>query len=183
MDSLTMQFLVAMPQLHQTYFERAVILMIEHNADGAMGLVINKRPNLSTKELFSQLSLPTPSSSELVLSDGGPVAPQQGFVIHQDMKAAWKSTVKLTDDLSVSTSLDVIEALANDHGPEKALMAVGYAGWEENQLEEEIQDNAWLTLPFDSNIVMNTPQDAMLDTLTLAHGIPYNHMVSSAGHA
>lgn len=183
MDSLSMHFLVATPQLHNSYFERSVILMTDHNETGAMGLVLNKPSTLASEDVFEQLKLPQPKTPHLKLSVGGPVATEQGFILHSNEKTDWTSTISLSDHLSMTTSVDVLKAIANDQGPRFAMLALGYSGWGAGQLEQEMQDNAWLSFPFDSDIVVNTPQTNMLNTLTQANGIDYDRLVNAVGHA
>ena len=124
MEKLTMQLLVATPQLHNTYFERSVILVTDHNETGAMGLVINKPSDLETDEIFTQLKLPSPQKQRLKLSAGGPVAVEQGFILHSNDKKNWSSTVKLNNNISLTTSLDVLDAIACDEGPKFGLLAL-----------------------------------------------------------
>lgn len=181
--SLKMHYLVAMPQLRGSYFERAVILLLEHDHNGAMGIVLNKPATIDKTELFKQLKLKLPSEPDIDIILGGPVATDRGLVLHNGSKNCWQQSLVLSDKLQLTTSADVLEAISNNTGPAKALFALGYSGWDAGQLEQELIENSWLTLPADDSTLFKTDADKLLDDITLAAGIHYDQLVSDAGHA
>ncbi|WP_066959433.1 YqgE/AlgH family protein [Microbulbifer sp. Q7] len=182
-SSLRGQFLIAMPGMQDPRFHQAVTFVCEHGPEGTMGIVINEPSKVTWKEVFAQLSLDDTSlrSDEPVLI-GGPVAQEQGFVLHgRGMQFA--STADVSDDISLTASKDIIESLACGRGPDDVLLALGYAGWGPGQLEQEIAENAWLTLPAEPEILFATPWDKRWQTAAARHGIDLSGMGSQSGHA
>ena len=181
--SLRDHFLLAMPGLKGSSFARSLTYICEHNASGAMGLVLSHRMPLTLEDIFTQLEIDDLGKvgSQSVLS-GGPVQVERGFVLHRD-KSRWQSTLAVNDDVSLTASQDILSALGEGKGPETFLMTLGYAGWEAGQLEQEIADNAWLTMPANPDIVFNTPSDQRWSAAARQLGIDLNLISATAGHA
>lgn len=153
---LTNHFLLAMPGLQDTMFAGSLTYMFEHSEQGAAGLVVNKSLDMSMREIFSQLDMPTDNGkADDPIMAGGPVSSHQGFVIHN--AGEWSQTLAVEDGMCISTSLDILRALAVDKGPAEAVIALGYAGWGPGQLEQEIADNAWLTLEANPKDIFSAP--------------------------
>lgn len=182
-DSLRNHFLIAMPSLKDPVFAHTITYICEHSADGAMGIMVNHPLNLSLDEIFQQLDLPqnVTMGRQSVLS-GGPVQVERGFVLHPSGQK-WESTVEISSTVSLTASRDIITDIAEDRGPSTALVALGYAGWEAGQLEEEIAANAWLTVPADSNVLFHTPVEQRWNAAAKQLGIDLNLISSFAGHA
>lgn len=146
-----------------------------------MGLVINQPIGLTEGELITQMGFEPLSSDKPVLS-GGPVHPERGFILHSP-ESRWDSTLAIADDVMLTASRDIIEAIASGKGPEKSLVILGYAGWSPQQLEEEIANNSWLTLPAESRIIFDTPIEQRWNSVAQSLGIDLNLISSTAGHA
>jgi putative transcriptional regulator len=156
---LANQLLIAMPALADPNFSQTVALVCEHTDKGALGIVLNRPLGMRLGEVFDQLRLDTASEelqSQPVLR-GGPVQTDRGFVIHRPAGKSWDSTLEVSQTLHVTTSRDVLAALARGEGPEQAVVALGYAGWDAGQLEVEMQQNAWLNAPVDESILFDLP--------------------------
>lgn len=187
-DYLTNQFLVAMPSLGDPQFSQTVTLVCEHNKDGALGLVINRPMDMAVGEVFQQLDL---AAQDLRLRGqpvlrGGPVSPERGFVVHPPMADGsdpYDATLAVSAHLHVTTSRDVLAAIARGEGPHQALVALGYAGWEAGQLEEEIRSNAWLNVPVDTTILFDIPYGDRWRAAVKLLGIDFDRLSSQAGHA
>jgi len=177
-------FLIAMPSLEDPHFSAAVAYVINHDGDGAMGVVINQPTEHSIADVLDSLSLSTPSepiASQPVMC-GGPVEPQRGIVLHRDPHQ-YESSVVVADTLTVTTSRDVLDQLAEDNGPDDFLLALGYAGWSGGQLEREITDNTWLTCPADNRVVFDVPPDQRLAAAAALIGIDLARIDPQSGHA
>ncbi|WP_028302534.1 YqgE/AlgH family protein [Oceanospirillum beijerinckii] len=189
-QSLRNHFLIAMPHLEDSNFSGTVTYICEHNEDGALGIVINKPlEQLEVAELFAQLELPNPNSGlseyEEVVShiyEGGPVHHERGFIVHTG-GADWDSSLQVSDELSLTTSVDILDAIANRRGPQQFLIALGCAGWEGGQLEKELQENTWLTCPANSAVLFDSPYEGKLQAAAGLLGIDINLLSSQAGHA
>jgi len=193
MDSLENQLLIAMPTLGDSYFNKTVTYICEHNDEGAMGVIINLPINLSLNELLTQLEhkkdhgnaqVPTIYTDKLqqpVLS-GGPLARDKGFVLHSP-QSCWSSSLSLNDDIMITTSKDILLSLGTKEAPQCYLVTLGYAGWGPGQLEEELIANAWLTTPADTEILFNTPLEQRWKKATEKLGIDIAHLSSDVGHA
>ncbi len=182
--NLTNHFLIAMPALADPNFLHTVTYICEHNEDGALGIVINRPINIELKELFRSMNIDTEEfeeSGQTVFS-GGPVHPEQGFVIHQPA-GEWASTLKVSNEISVTTSHDIIEAIAHCKGPDRYLVALGYAGWGKGQLEEELAANSWLSGPVDSKIIFETPAEQRWEAAATLLGIDLSLLSNDIGHA
>lgn len=184
MVSLTNQFLIAMPSLADPNFFRSVTLICQHNADGAMGIVINRPTDLSMGEILQQMDIDASKArhqSEKVYH-GGPVQNERGFILH-DGATSWSSSLTVSDELSLTTSRDILEALAQDRGPNRCLVALGYAGWGGGQLEDELSQNAWLNGPADHNIIFDTPAEHRWNRAAQHLGVDLDRLSSQTGHA
>ena len=181
---LTDHFLIAMPAMGDPNFDRTVTFICEHNEDGALGLVINRPMDLTLGEIFSQMSLDCDDQeiSALPVLQGGPVQVERGFVIHGSERG-WNSTLAVSDTVAVTTSRDVLEAMAAGDGPERALVAIGYAGWGAGQLEAEMAANAWLTVPANTEILFDIPFEKRWRAAAALIGIDLDLLSTEAGHA
>lgn len=184
-DYLTNQFLIAMPALADPNFQQTVTYICQHNADGAMGLVINRPLELNLGDVLRHLNIDTldPDLDSQQVYLGGPVQNERGFVLHQPASSAWESTMQITTDTGLTTSRDILRDMAVGHGPGSALVALGYAGWAAGQLEQEIRDNAWLNGPADDAILFELPTEQRWDAAIEALGIDRRLLTAEAGHA
>jgi putative transcriptional regulator len=157
-DYLTNQLLIAMPMMGDPNFAQTVTLVCDHSARGALGLILNKPLPMRMREIFEQLEIELPGGPlrESQVLRGGPMQTDRGFVVHP-AGGEWDSTLKVSDTLHVTTSRDILAAMARGEGPSQAVIALGYAGWDGGQLEDEIRANAWLSAPVDSSIIFDTP--------------------------
>lgn len=185
MQSLEHHFLIAMPALENSWFEKTVIYIVEDNEQGAMGLVINLPNQLNIQDLLDHFELPTPKNvsylEDLVLI-GGPVDLERGFILH-DSIGDWKSTMPLPDQLSMTVSEDFLAALSENQAPENFLVCLGFAGWEPGQLAQEIQDNSWLTIPYNKSLLFDTPIDERWEVSLGTLGISPEFLSCEAGNA
>lgn len=183
-DSLTNHFLIAMPTLADPNFSRTVTLICEYSDKGAMGIVVNRSTELQLRDIFGQLDI-DPSraaNADMPIHFGGPVQNNRGFVLHQPL-GKWESTLAVTKHLGVSTSRDILTAIAEDRGPNKCLVALGYAGWAAGQLEHEIVQNSWLSAPADHTILFETPVEHRWAAAAQLMGVDLSKLSSEAGHA
>jgi len=181
---LTNHFLIAMPGLVDPNFFHTVTYICEHNPEGTMGLVINRPIGLKLADIFEQLEITVTDTgtSEQLVYNGGPVQGDRGFVLH-DSSTEWDSTLKVTPEISVTTSLDILQAMANGSGPENTLITLGYAGWGAGQLEEEMAQNAWLSGPAESDIIFKRASQERWQAAAALLGVDLNLLSSDAGHA
>tara|TARA_B110000977_G_scaffold199754_1_gene288094 strand:+ start:1142 stop:1705 length:564 start_codon:yes stop_codon:yes gene_type:complete len=182
--SLKNHFLVAMPGLTDPTFAGALIYLCEHSIEeGSMGLVVNKPLAITWANVFQKLMKSDFKGSDEPVLIGGPVEVERGFVLHTNSAQRWESSMRITKDLLMTTSTDVIAALGQGDGPDKALICLGYAGWEPGQLEEEIANNAWLSLPSDLDILFNTPMEDRAVAAAKSIGVDLNLLSADSGHA
>ena len=177
-------FLIAMPHMADPNFAQTVTYLVEHNEQGAMGLVINRPNGLNLADVLEQLRPDEPPPAlcqSLPIFAGGPVQTDRGFVLHP-AGHSFQATLEL-GELALSTSQDALFAIADGTGPDKHLITLGYAGWEAGQLETELTDNAWLTCPADSAILFDTPFDQRLSAAAARLGINLSLLTAQAGHA
>jgi putative transcriptional regulator len=183
-NSLKDHFLIAMPSLSEGIFAHSVTYLCEHSEEGAMGIVINRPLGLALHEILEHLDIEGPCAHlEDPVMAGGPVDIERGFVLHRNSERHWESTLSISDEICLTTSCDILAALAHKTGPQDTLVALGYAGWGAGQLEDELAANAWLTSPADSNIIFNTPIEARLRAAAAQLGIDLVLMAPGAGHA
>lgn len=181
---LTGHLLIAMPAMTDPNFVRTVTYICEHNDEGALGIVINRPLQLDLGEIFQQLALEStdPGLERQPVMRGGPVQVERGFILHEPSQG-WDSTVAVSDTVHLTTSQDILAAMARGHGPKRALMALGYAGWGAGQLETEIGANAWLSVPATPAIVFDTPFEARWAAAARLLGIDLATISPDAGHA
>lgn len=165
-------------------FDHTVTFICEHNEDGALGLVVNRPMGMHLSDVLNQMSLTENSEqkSKVPLLRGGPVQPERGFVVH-DHLGEWGSTLEVSDGIHVTTSRDILEAMADGTGPDNALVILGYAGWAAGQLENEMMVNAWLTVPADKDILFSIPFEKRWQSAAALIGIDINQLGTSFGHA
>lgn len=183
-SSMKNHFLLAMPGMQDPRFAHALIYVCEHNPDGAMGLTVNHPTDVTMDRVFDEFGLPCPEElRHKPLLAGGPVQMEKGFVLHATTPMHWESTLEISPQISLTASRDIIEAMANGQGPRDSFITLGYAGWGPGQLEREIADNAWLTLPADPAILFDTPFEQRAATTALRLGIDLSRLSGQAGHA
>lgn len=176
-------FLIAMPGLSDPLFSRSITYICDHSEHGAMGIVLNQPLDITMTDVFSQLSIESSiDMSKRPVLAGGPVNTQRGFVLHRD-QGSWDSTLRITSEVCLTASRDIVTAMAENSGPMSAQFALGYAGWNAGQLEEEIANNSWLTLEADSSIIFDTPIELRWAAAAKQLGIDLNLISSAAGHA
>jgi putative transcriptional regulator len=188
--NLTNHLLIAMPQLQDPNFEKTVTLICEHNEEGALGLVINRPLAISVAEVLEQMDLEyhTANLNESVLM-GGPVAHERGFILHKisndpdEQSQPWSSSLNVSEQVCVTTSKDILEAISQGAGPEFKEFALGYSGWEAGQLEEELLSNAWLTVPGDLDIIFHTPYVDRWKASAQLIGLDLERLSGDIGHA
>ena len=181
---LTGQFLIAMPTMGDPRFERSVIYMCAHSADGAMGLVVNRvASEIDFPELLDQLEIKTDGiKNPIPVLTGGPVETGRGFVLHS-MDYSQDSTLKVTDEVGLTATVDILRAIAEGEGPAKSLLTLGYAGWSSGQLDNEIQANGWLNVSSDTSILFDEDLNSKWDRAVRKVGIDPSFLSAEAGHA
>lgn len=182
---LSNHFLIAMPALMDPNFHQTVTYICEHDENGALGIIINRPLNLNFGELLEHLQVPPANRPEVAAAtvfSGGPVRPEMGFVLHSPL-GQWDRSLKITEQIALTTSRDIVQALALDQGPEQLLLALGYAGWAPGQLEQEMIDNAWLSGPADLDILFKTPVDERWAAAAARLGVDLSLLCGDAGHA
>ena len=182
--SLANHFLIAMPQLEDPNFFHSVTYICEHNDDGAMGIVINRPLEIGLAEVLDQINI---SGNDNAIEDqiiymGGPVQPERGFVLHSP-SGQWDSSLPIADDICITTSRDILTAIANGQGPTHYVIALGYAGWGKGQLEQEISQNTWLSGPAEQSILFDMPYEKRWEAAASLLGIDVNLISGEAGHA
>lgn len=170
-SSLKDHFLVAMPVISDGIFAQSVTYICEHNEQGTMGIVINQPLDLRLDEIFKHLKISGTYHHQEHILAGGPVHMDRGFVLHRDTEGAWDATLKISNGIALTTSKDILAAIAHDEGPTDSLIALGYAGWGAGQLETELTQNNWLIIPADSDIIFNTPVEQRAKAATAKLGI------------
>ncbi|MBB1074768.1 YqgE/AlgH family protein [Rhodoferax sp. 4810] len=183
--SLTNQFLIAMPRLEDPNFSRTVTYICEHNDQGAMGIIINRPMEIRLSDVFEQLDIvaTSPELNNSAVYLGGPVQTDRGFVLHPTSALSFDSTLHVTPELCVTTSRDVLEAIASGRGPQQCLVALGYAGWASGQLEAELTTDAWLTGPANAETLFDLPAEQRWQAAAQLLGVDLNLVVGQVGHA
>lgn len=176
--------LVAMPGMDDPRFSRAVVLLCQHNEDGAMGLLVNRLSDFRLSEILAQMQISDVRSDfpDRPVLAGGPVQTDRGFVLHGGT-VDWDSTLRINETLAVSTSRDVLEMIAAGKGPAQFLLTLGFSGWGPGQLESELADNAWLTVPADDELLFDVPLDLRWQTANARLGVDPGQLTGYAGHA
>jgi len=183
-SSLKNYFLLAMPGLNDPNFAQSVVYICEHSADGAMGLIINQPLNIPAKAIYDQLdhSYGDEYGSTLIF-DGGPVQRDRGFILHPTVDKQWESTVEIAADISLTASKDILSDIAVGNGPKNALITLGYSSWAAGQLEEELTQNSWLTIPADAAIIFYTDSAKRAGAAASTIGLDLAMLSPDAGHA
>ncbi|MDF1588573.1 MAG: YqgE/AlgH family protein [Gammaproteobacteria bacterium] len=183
-SSLKNHFLIAMPSLNDTFFYHSVVYLCEHDDKGAMGLIINRPTQITVDELLTHINIDTSAAQNkhIPILFGGPVDKSQGMVLH-DSKQYRDSSLQISDSLYLTTSTDILKQIGHGAGPENMLIALGYAGWDAGQLEQEISDNSWLTVKSDHSIIFNTPANERWQAAAALLGVDITLLSSIAGHA
>lgn len=183
-STLANQFLIAMPGLRDPNFSRTVTYVCEHTDQGAMGIVINRPLEIRLGEILEQLDIEVldPGVRDQPIYLGGPVQTDRGFVLHSEGET-YDATLNLAPNLCVTTSRDVLEAIAAGRGPASRLIALGYAGWGGGQLEQEMGTNAWLSGPADGDILFRVPAGRRWQAAAALLGVDLNLMSAEVGHA
>lgn len=181
---LTGKMLVAMPSMADENFHQSVIYICEHQPQGSVGLIINRPMSFPLSLIFEQLNIQPirVQLSERPLMFGGPVQPERGFVIHKQI-GAWTSSLNLEHGVTVTTSSDIIRAIAIDEGPKDMLVTLGFSGWAEGQLDEELKKDTWLVCPFSEELLYEVPFEKRWQYAGSLLGIDMNLLSSHSGHA
>lgn len=183
--SLKDHFLIAMPQMKDPNFAHSVIYICEHSPQGAMGIVINLPLNIHLSDVFDNMNIDSNDQNlaSVPVLAGGPIQRERGFIIHKPDDESWESSLALNDELCITTSKDILEAIANHQGPENILIALGYAGWESGQLEREISENSWLCGPANPKILFNVEPENRWRAAGEMLGIDMDCLSTEIGHA
>ena len=181
---LQQQMLIAMPSMADPNFSRTVTLLCQHNEAGAIGITINRQSDFSLGELLRQLDIPCENQeiSSMIVLEGGPVSPDRGFVLHTPVEG-FDSSIQLNNEIMVTTSRDVLSAIASGEGPQQFLVALGYAGWGDGQLESEMRQNAWLSVTADKGILFDSDLQNRWEKALGKLGINANDLSEVGGHA
>ncbi len=185
MQSFENKLLVAMPSLDDPYFSRSLTYICEHGEQGAMGLVVNQPIGMTLKELINQAdkdAIVIKDKADDIVLAGGPVSQDRGFILHSS-QPGWSASLQLTPEIMVTTSKDILSVLGTDDAPERVLVTLGYAGWTAGQLEEEVQDNAWLIVDADTHILFDVPIHKKWEAAVKKLGIDVWQLGPDAGHA
>lgn len=183
--TLEHQFLIAMPTIQDDIFKKSVVYLCEHNSEGAIGLMINHEIQCPLEVVFKQMHIEVsaPGINETPIMMGGPMHQEHGFVIHRNTEEKWRSSLNMVNGISITTSHDVLEAIAVGKGPQDMMLVLGYAGWDKGQLEEEIASNAWLTCPADMSLFFDVPCHKRWEAAGALLGINMNYLSMDLGHA
>lgn len=177
-------FLIAMPGMMDPNFQRTVTYICEHNEHGAMGIILNRPLDLHLISVFRHVNIQcdNPDINHTPIMWGGPINSDQLFTLHHPA-GEWESSLHLKNDIAITTSLDILQAVSEGKGPKKILIALGYAGWEAGQLEAEIAANLWLTGPYVQKVVFEAEFENRWTDAAAALGVDFNNLSSDAGHA
>ena len=187
--SLSNHFLIAMPSLNDPNFQQSVSYICEHNNEGAMGIVINRPTELTFADLCDQLEIEITDTDTInyPIFDGGPVETERGSILHTPV-GEWESTLAVTKDIGLTMSQDIIQAIADGYDsdnkpPEHFIITLGYAGWSEDQIEDEIAENVWLSVPASSDILFKTPIEQRWTAAAASLGINLQQLSTDIGHS
>lgn len=186
--SLANHFLIAMPAMADPNFARTLTYVCEHNAEGALGIIVNRPIEMNVAGLFERVNIPLEAESakaefgDLPVYFGGPVQTDRGFVLHRP-KGEWHSTLSVTDDIGLTSSRDILQAMSESAAPHEVMISLGYAGWSAGQLEWELSQNAWLTVAADSHILFGVPPEERLPAAMQLLGVDFANLSDVAGHA
>ncbi len=172
-----------MPTLNDPYFQRTVVLIFEHSEEGAMGLIINKPLDISLGEILQHLTIPltnTELDKDKVML-GGPVASEQGFIVHTHPELCPGDIIDETNKITVSASKEVLQNIIEQH-PDKIVVCLGYCAWKPKQVEQEVLDNAWMVAKVDPKILFETPYQKRWDASAKILGVDFDHLSTDVGH-
>lgn len=183
--NLKHHFLIAMPTMADPNFAQSITYICEHNEDGAMGIVINRPLDLSVGEILSHLSIThyDETYDQVPVFCGGPVQSERGFVLHRCEQYAWENSLEVEDNICLTSSQDILVAIANNEGPKDSLIALGYAGWSAGQLDQEFGQNAWLSVCADPSIIFSTPCEQRWQAAANLLGVDLSLLSHQVGHA
>jgi putative transcriptional regulator len=181
---LTDHFLIAMPAMEDPFFARSLVYIAEHNGHGALGVIVNRPIDMTLSTLFQRIELPLMPGNmdQLPVFFGGPVQTDRGFVLHRPL-GKWQSTLAINSEIGLTTSRDVLESAGQAGYPSDMVVTLGYSGWGSGQLEHEIGQNAWLTVPADPRILFDLPYEERLSSALELLGVDFAHLAGQAGHA
>lgn len=181
---LTNHFLIAMPNMADPRFAKTVTFICEHNTEGALGVVVNKPIDMTLSALFEQIQIPLGEGAirAAPVHFGGPVQLDRGFVLHRPL-GSWQSTLAVDSELGLTTSKDILEAVGRGDGPRDVLVTLGYAGWSAGQLEQELAQNAWLTVRATPGVIFDEPPENRLPAAVKLLGIDISRLSEGVGHA
>ena len=182
--NLTNHFLIAMPTMTDPHFANSLTYVCEHNPEGALGIVVNKPIDMTLSALFEQIEIPLDDRAlrDASVHFGGPVQIDRGFVLHRPL-GNWQSTLAINDNVGLTTSKDVLEAAGRGEGPKDIFVSLGYAGWSAGQLEQELAQNAWLTVAADPDVLFDLPPEGRLPAAMRLLGIDFSRLSDDVGHA
>src|SRR3990172_4613190 len=182
--NLTQHFLIAMPAMADPHFARSLTFICEHNDRGALGIVINRPIEMNLQTLLEQVSIPLEGEGfkSVPVHFGGPVQVDRGFVLHAPL-GQWQSTLAVSSEIGLTTSKDILQAVARGEGPHQMLITLGYAGWAPGQLEHELAQNAWLTVAARPDVIFGLPPEQRLAAAMELLGVDYASLSENAGHA
>ena len=182
--NLTDHFLIAMPSMDDSFFSKTLVYIAEHNDRGTLGIIVNRPIDMSLATLFEKIEIPLKAEGlgNLPVFFGGPVQTDRGFVLHRPL-GAWQSTLAVNSEIGLTSSRDVLQALAHEGQPGDVMVTLGYSGWSAGQLEQELLQNAWLTVPADPHILFDLPFEERLASAMEKLGISFTHLAEGVGHA
>jgi putative transcriptional regulator len=184
--NLTNHFLIAMPSMADPHFAKSLTFICEHNEQGALGVVVNRPTDMTLEKLFEQIEIPLQNQAvrEIPVYFGGPVQVDRGFVLHRPI-GGWQSTLSINGQLGLTTSKDILQALSQGEGPglSNVLVSLGYAGWAPGQLEQELGQNAWLTVEAEPSVIFERPPAERLTAAMELLGFDPASLSDDAGHA
>ncbi len=182
--NLTDHFLIAMPAMADPYFSGTLVYICEHNEQGALGIIVNRPIDMTLAALFEKIEVPLEAAGfeRMPVYFGGPVQTDRGFVLHRPV-GGWQSTLAVNGEVGLTSSRDVLQAVGREGDPHEIIVTLGYSGWSAGQLEEELAQNAWLTVPAQPGILFDTPFEGRLPAAMDTLGISFTNLAEDAGHA
>ena len=182
--NLTDNFLIAMPTLEDPYFANALVYICEHNENGALGIIVNRPIDLNLAGLLEKIDIPMEAGTmaDLPVYFGGPVQLDRGFVLHRPV-GHWQSTLAVNGDVGLTSSRDVLASVGKEGLPSEIIVTLGYAGWDAGQLENELAQNSWLTVPAKATILFELPPEERLPAAMQKLGVSFTQLSDVAGHA
>ncbi|TLD45226.1 MAG: hypothetical protein FAZ92_02527 [Accumulibacter sp.] len=181
---LTDHFLIAMPAMLDSFFAKSLVYVAEHNPRGALGLIVNRPIDMSLGSLLERIDVPLQADgiANLPVFFGGPVQTDRGFVLHRPV-GQWQSTLVVNEHVGLTSSRDILQAVAQRGQPRDLMVTLGYAGWSAGQIEHELAQNAWLTVPAQLRILFELPYEERLPSALELLGVSLTNLVDEAGHA